>query len=261
MGFRKNVMNAIIQHDCRVIKTLLFRAVTRGLALSFLFFFVCASVSKADNISDEELIDGFTRVVFGLEYPRWGWQRYIVKKYSRPVKFYIDNRARKNRLPQVQQFIESLGGQVHGLKIQITERREEANFRIFIVDRAHYKRIARTEVYRDPNYSVPGRCLVRVAALPRGIVRSDAIIVSDEGEFLFKRCLIEEVLQGLGPLNDDPTLHRSVFNDTSKHSTFTRFDVYLLNMLYNQRIKPGMGLGDVRQILPDVVRDVRKRLG
>lgn len=228
------------------------------LVLSAVF---CSHAVRAENFSDEELIDGFTRVVFGLEYPRWGWQRYIVKKYSRPVSFYIDNRSRKNRLPEVRKFIESLDGQVSGLNIGITESRADANFRIYIVDRAQYKRVARTEVYRDPNYAVPGRCLVRVAAIPRGIVRSDAIIVSDEGEFLFKRCLVEEVLQGLGPLNDDPTLDHSVFNDTSRHSTFTRFDVYMLNMLYNNRIKPGMGVGDVRQILPAVVRDVRARLG
>ena len=52
----------------------------------------------------------------------------------------------------------------------------------------------------------PGRCVVRVVSGPGGIARADAVIVADEGETLFRRCLIEEVLQGLGPLNDDARL-------------------------------------------------------
>ena len=76
----------------------------------------------------------------------------------------------------------------------------------------------------------------------KGIKRSAAVIVSDEGEFLFKRCLVEELLQGLGPMNDDEDLIHSVFNDSSRHSRFTVFDQIILNMLYDPRIKPGMSM-------------------
>ena len=60
------------------------------------------------------------------------------------------------------------------------------------------------EVYRRPTSSfAPGKCLVRVVSTSAGIIRSDAVIVADEGDFLFRRCTVEEVLQGLGPVNDD----------------------------------------------------------
>ena len=65
------------------------------------------------------------------------------------------------------------------------------------------------------------------------------MIVADEGDFLFRRCMVEEVLQGLGPVNDDRTLSQSVFNDRSPHSTFTSFDRHLVNMLYDPRVAPG----------------------
>ncbi len=93
-----------------------------------------------------------------------------------------------------------------------------------------------------------------------GIKRSAAVIVSDEGEFLFHRCLVEEVLQGLGPMNDDDTLIHSVFNDRSHHSRFTAFDQILLNMLYDPRIKPGMSTTQLQNILPLVARDARRRV-
>ncbi|MDN3718295.1 DUF2927 domain-containing protein [Roseibium salinum] len=101
---------------------------------------------------------------------------------------------------------------------------------------------------------------MRVVSGGNGIKRSSAVIVSDEGEFLFKRCLVEEVLQGLGPMNDDESLTHSVFNDSSRHSRFTVFDQLILNMLYDPRIKPGMSIEQVKPILPLVVRDARNRV-
>ena len=102
--------------------------------------------------------------------------------------------------------------------------------------------------------------LVRVVSGRKGIKRSAAVIVSDEGEFLFKRCLVEELLQGLGPMNDDEQLTHSVFNDSSRHSRFTVFDQIILNMLYDPRIKPGMSMQQTRPILPLVARDARRRV-
>ncbi len=101
---------------------------------------------------------------------------------------------------------------------------------------------------------------MRVLSGKSGISGSAAVIVSDEGEFLFRRCLVEEVLQGLGPMNDDETLEHSVFNDTSHHARFTAFDRYILNMLYDQRIKPGMNSKAALDLLPIVIRDTRRNL-
>ena len=107
---------------------------------------------------------------------------------------------------------------------------------------------------------MPGRCLVRVVSSSSGIRRSDAVIVSDEGEFLFRRCLVEEVLQGLGPVNDNADLKNSVFNDTSQHTRFTKHDRYILNMLYDKRVRSGMNQREVGKVLPAVLRDVRRRV-
>lgn len=98
---------------------------------------------------------------------------------------------------------------------------------------------------------------MRVVSDSSGISQSAAVIVSDEGDFLFRRCMVEEILQGLGPMNDDSSLSHSVFNDKSRHSRFTSFDRMLLNMLYDPRIKPGMRPDEVRPMLPSIVRTVR----
>ncbi len=215
------------------------------------------SSAAPHTFSTEELIDGFMKTVFGLEYRSWSWQPYLVKKYAGPVRFYVHNMAAKNRKPMVYRFIEQMGAGIRGLSTMVVPTPGEANFHVYVVDRGQYRDVVRRHIYKDPTADVPGRCLVRVVSDRRGISQSAAVIVSDEGDFLFRRCLVEELLQGLGPMNDDTSLSHSVFNDRSRHSRFTTFDRMLLNMLYHPSIRPGMSPEQVQPLLPGIVRQVR----
>ena len=212
-------------------------------------------------LTEAELVNGFNKTVFGSEFADWGWQSRIVKKFAGPVFFHIENRSKPSRGAEARRFVDSLPAAIRGLRSTRVSRPEQANFRLFIVTRADYDVVVRNEIYRQPSASfVPGKCLVRVVSSRNGISRADAVIVADEGDFLFRRCLIEEILQGLGPVNDDRALGNSVFNDYSRQSTFTLHDRYILNMLYDPRVRPGMGKREVRRVLPAVIRDARARL-
>lgn len=212
------------------------------------------------SFSTEELIDGFEKTVFGLEYRSWSWRPYLVKKFTTPVRFYVHNLARRDRRQTVYRFVQDIGHRISNLKTGVVQNPQDANFEVYVVDRAQYETIVRNDIYKDQRAKVPGRCLVRVVSGAKGIKRSAAVIVSDEGEFLFKRCLVEEILQGLGPMNDDDHLTHSVFNDSSRHSRFTVFDQLILNMLYDPRIKPGMSIKQTRPLLALVARDARRHV-
>jgi hypothetical protein len=224
-------------------------------------FLLALASPPARAFSDAALIDGFNRTVFGSEYPSWGWQSYMVKKFAGPVRFAIVDRSAARRRGEVARFVRSLPGLIRGLDATLVETEARANFRIFVVDRAEYRDVVANEIYDRPSSAfAPGKCLVRVVSGRDGISRSDAVIVADEGEFLFRRCMTEEVLQGLGPVNDDPTLPESVFNDTSRNASFTRFDRHILNMLYHPAVRPGMTKIEARRVLPEVAAEVRARL-
>jgi Protein of unknown function (DUF2927) len=217
--------------------------------------------TPAMAFSDAELIDGFKRTVFGSEYPSFGWQSNIVKKFAKPVRLFVDDRSRLRRGAEAARFAQSLPGLIDGLRVSLVSAPEQANFRVFVVDRKDYRKIVAREVYGRPTSTfAPGKCLVRVVAMPSGIARSDAVIVADEGDFLFRRCMVEEILQGLGPVNDDRTLSESIFNDASKHQTFTDFDRHLLNMLYSPLLRPGMSKSEAARVLPVVTAEVQARL-
>ena len=72
--------------------------------------------------------------------------------------------------------------------------------------------------------------------------------------------MVEEIIQSLGPVNDDRRLKNSIFNDYSRVGSFSVFDWFILNMLYDYRVKAGMSRAQVVRVLPRVITDARNRL-
>ncbi len=217
-------------------------------------------VSIAHAYSDASLIDGFEKTVFGSEYSSVFSSRNYIRKFDGPVRFHVKAEGFERRKARVTRFLRSLDRLIDGLKVKTVSREADANFVVHIVRRRDYARTVEEEVYKGRRATVRGRCMVRAVFSRRGISRSDAVIVVDEGEALFKRCMTEEILQGLGPLNDDRSLKASMFNDTTGYTSFRRFDRILLNMLYDKRIEIGASPKAVAPLLPQVVRDVKRRL-
>jgi hypothetical protein len=211
--------------------------------------------AQAGAFSDKDLSRGFLRTVFGME--NGSAHAWTVKKFTRPVRVEVVNLASKDRRKVIGGFVKSLPRLVPGLNIAMA-RKGAGNFTVYVVDRVHYVETARKHVFRDPYARVPGNCLVQVEIGADGIRRSSAVIVSDESESRFQRCMVEEILQGLGPMNDDGSLAESVFNDQSGHDRFTSFDRAILSILYDARFSPGMSMGEAKRLLPAVISTVRK---
>jgi len=216
--------------------------------------------SPALAYSDAELIDGFNRTVFGAEYAGSGFGNSYLRKFVKKVRFFIEPGGSSDQRSDVKKFIGSLPRLIENLDAELVTNRNNANFIIHLVHRRDYVKTARTKIFRRKNASVFGRCMVRSVFSRGRISKSDALIVIDEGKELFSRCMTEEILQGLGPLKDDPSLKHSMFNDTSKFTSFRRFDRLLLNILYDKRIRPGASQSRVQNILPVVTRSVQKRI-
>jgi hypothetical protein len=65
------------------------------------------------------------------------------------------------------------------------------------------------------------------------------------------------MLQALGPINDTDSVPWTMFNDNVQMGYFGVFDQYILNILYDPRVKPGMTAQEVQAVLPQVLPDVR----
>lgn len=228
-------------------------------ALVLLATLALNTTGLARNFSDKEIIRGFHLTVFGSEYSRFVFQSKYVHKFDGPVRFRIHNHAKRDRSQQAANFIASLNPRIRGLDAGLA-RNGRANFDLFIVDSEQYGETVRREIGDRRGSRIESKCLVKSTFSRSGNIRSVAVIVSDEGDALFRRCLIEEILQGLGPLNEHPSLTKSLFNDHSRHSSFTKFDRYILNMLYDRRIRNGDRPSDVQKVIEAVLADTKQRL-
>jgi hypothetical protein len=83
------------------------------------------------------------------------------------------------------------------------------------------------------------------------------ILPVDAGEFVFYDCAYEELLQALGAINDDRSVPWTMFNDDVQMGFFDVYDQYLLNILYDPRVRPGMTKREVGALLPDVLSTTR----
>ena len=213
------------------------------------------------TFTDAEIIDGFFKVTFGAEFHIAGGVDRI-RKYDGPVRVYVDNRATPNRTSQVASVISDLRARIRGLNIAKIDRREEAQIIVSLVHDRDLARMIRTlygiDRARRIQRSLEPQCLSGFRKDENSrILHSDVLIVADAGEFVFYDCIYEEMLQALGPINDDTTVPWTMFNDDVRMGFFDLYDQYLLNILYDPRIKPGMTHSEVNALLPQILPQVR----
>jgi Protein of unknown function (DUF2927) len=216
--------------------------------------------SEKKVFTDSEIIDGFMKTAFGAEYHLAGRVDRI-RKYDAPVRVFADG-TRADRKAQLAKIVADIAAKVQHLDIAITDNGEGANVHVKLVrDRDLYRTITTfygSERAREIRSSLDPQCLSGFRKNEKfEIEHSDVILTVDNGDFVFFDCAYEELLQSLGPINDTPTVPWTMFNDTVSMGYFDIYDQYILNLLYDPRIKAGMTVQEVRMVLPDVLADVR----
>jgi hypothetical protein len=93
---------------------------------------------------------------------------------------------------------------------------------------------------RDPAKSTYCLALTVDANNDRIIEKALVIIRAETPDLLRLTCIHEELAQMMGLTNDDPGARPSIFNDDEEFATLTRMDEYLLRILYDPRLRPGM---------------------
>lgn len=96
------------------------------------------------------------------------------------------------------------------------------------------------------------RCLVMgFGERKTGYRQAVAIIRAEHTDLMRRACLHEELAQGLGLVNDSPRARPSIFNDDDEFALLTTHDEYLLKLLYDPRLRPGMHQAEALPILRD----------
>jgi hypothetical protein len=177
------------------------------------------------------------------------------------VRVFADS-DRTDRKAQLAKVVADIGAHVQHLDIAMTATSEAANVRVKLVrDRDLFRTITSfygAERAREIRTSLDPQCLSGFRKNDNfEIEHSDVILTVDNGDFTFLDCAYEELLQSLGPINDTTSVPWTMFNDNVSMGYFDVYDQYILNLLYDPRIKAGMSVAEAKAVLPEVLADVR----
>jgi hypothetical protein len=222
-----------------------------------------ASRQRAERktFTDVEITDGFFKTAFGAEYHLAGRVDRI-RKYDMPVRVFATGGAHTDRQAQLARVVADIAARVRHLDIAMADSRDAANIIVSLVrDRDLSRTISAfygTERAREIRSSLDPQCLSGFRKNDRfEIEHSDVLLTFDSSDFTFLDCAYEELLQSLGPINDTSSVPWTMFNDNVSMGFFDVYDQYIMNVLYDPRIKAGMTVDEVKAVLPDVLADVR----
>jgi hypothetical protein len=213
------------------------------------------------SFTDGEIVDGFLKTAFGAEYHLAGKVDRI-RKYDAPVRVFADGVRRNNRKAQLAKVVADIASRVRHLDIAMVDGSGGANVIVKLVRDGDLYRTISTFYGRDRareiRSSLDPQCLSGFRKNEKyEIEHSDVILTVDNGDFIFFDCAYEELLQSLGPINDTNSVPWTMFNDHVQMGFFDVYDQYIMNILYDPRIKAGMTVQEVKAVLPQVLADVR----
>jgi Protein of unknown function (DUF2927) len=217
--------------------------------------------AQRTNFTNDEIKDGFFKIAFSAEL-QIGSRVDRIRKFDEPVRIFVINRGTPDRRAEVAAITADIRDHVDHLDIAITDDRKTANVVVTLVHRRDLKRTIRSIFGAGPatriQRSLNPQCLSGFAKDGRyRIQRAEVILPVDAGEFTFHDCAYEELLQSLGPINDDPSVPWTMFNDDVQMGFFDMYDQFLLNLLYDPRVRPGMTREEVEKLLPKILPAVR----
>jgi hypothetical protein len=217
--------------------------------------------AERKSFTDDEIKDGFFKIAFRGEL-QFGPGDERIRKFEEPVRLFVINRGAPDRRAAIAAVVADIRTHVDHLDLAMAEDAEHANFVVTLVRRSAFARTIRS--YYGPvkakqiQRSLRPQCLSGFGKDKNDrITRAEVILPSDVDDFSFYDCAYEELLQPLGLINDDSSVPWTMFNDNVQMGFFDRYDQYLVNILYDPRIKPGMTKSEVNDLLPDVLPAVR----
>jgi Protein of unknown function (DUF2927) len=212
--------------------------------------------SERTEFTNDEIKNGFFKIAFHAEL-QFDARAERLRKFDQPVRIFVINKGLPDRAAEIAAIAADIQAHVNHLDLAVTNDRAAANFIVRLVARRDFAQTIRT-LYGSSRAtqiqkSLSPQCLSGIGkdSLYR-IHRAEVILPVDAGDFAFYDCAYEEMLQALGAINDDRSVPWTMFNDDVQMGFFDVYDQYLLNILYDPHLRPGMTEADVNRVLPAI---------
>jgi hypothetical protein len=207
-----------------------------------------------------ELTRGFLALAFGSDL-RIGARPLGIRRFDHAVRARIVGGGTIDRSNEMARVIEEYAREIPGLELSIVPPSAPADIELRLIDEKDFQsalqaafgaKVAKTFVSRtDP------QCMTSVKSTADGnIVHSVSFIIVDKGDDVFLDCAYHELLHALGLSNHDEHNPWTTLNQRRMVGYLTVYDRYLLTLLYDSRIRPGMTMRQARTVLPRAIADL-----
>lgn len=192
-----------------------------------------------------------------------------ISKWENPIRYRLSGAQTRDRV-QIAAFAQHLS-LLTGLEIREAREVERHNMDIRFVP--PHQRGAEMQALLATQWLGPqvarlatgwrdrerDRCFALTTRDPRsGVTGTAHVFIKDELPLIWREtCIIEEMTQSLGLLNDDPRAAPSIFNDDGVYLALTSHDEMLLRILYDRRIRSGMRRQMVFPMVERIIADLR----
>jgi hypothetical protein len=217
--------------------------------------------AERTSFSNDEIKDGFFKTAFHAEL-QFDRPAERIRKFDEPVRVFIVNRGAPDRRAEIAMILADIRAHVAHLDLAMTTDRKDANFVVLLVRGRDFAQTIRSRYgareAKQIQQLLQPQCLSGIGKdRSFRIRRAEVILPADAEEFPFYDCAYEELLQGLGLINDDSSVPWTMFNDDVQMGFFDVYDQYLVNILYDPRVRPGMTKDEVDKLLPEILLTVR----
>lgn len=185
-----------------------------------------------------------------------------LSKWHSPIRFYIDDRTADRALHarMVKQHMQHLAA-ITGLSVTPTARIDKANLHIIFSSETALA----ADLQQDLGINQPSLhqqlltdsvCLGRISVADNGQIQNAAILIPVDrarahGKLM--ACVVEELTQVLGLVNDSTAVYPSIFNDRSFNDFLSGLDYLLLKLLYHPDLEAGMNREQLQPLVADIL--------
>jgi len=182
----------------------------------------------------------------------------VVKRWMRPLRVWMysgsgDSDAQRSLLKD---HLRTLG-EIARLSVRLVDDRRNANVKVFFASERELEHLVRREMPSTALKQLPhSQCLGSIRFNKKSEITGGTVVIPVErakASGKLEPCIVEEVTQMLGLINDSRFARDTVFSDDTQDERLTGLDYLLIKLLYSPHIEPGMSL---REAMPAVRRQL-----
>tara|TARA_B100001057_G_scaffold363715_1_gene366441 strand:- start:693 stop:1619 length:927 start_codon:yes stop_codon:yes gene_type:complete len=179
----------------------------------------------------------------------------------------VDKKQKNKDLQEINGLISNLA-KITNQKIKVSQK--NANIYVVVANQKEIKNLIDEIGLHRPEFD-PKRipiitqlpkdihcmAMTSMSSEPNSAISSALVIIRDElPDIMRKACIHEEIAQSLGLTNDSHFARPSIFNDDDEFATLTKFDEILLQILYNNRLQPGISEKEAAQLVKKIATEI-----